>query len=270
MIVTGSLTTDLLAPQIVFGIPGLTAVSRVSAPPGPPNLQPTLMFDDSVWDNCEQVQVTNTRRPGSMVDVIPRALRRAITMKELTASNGAYQANDEVFLIAARFIQPSNAPEMGDLITPADGQVFTVIGQDFIVQRNVYRFTTRNLAIAFNLQDVIDIQRPAITFDNAGVRIKLWPDNAPPLPVGGSVLYSKLACRVQEIEATITDERGIRGLLKKYTVIVARQISVTNEDRIAWTPIGQTGQPVRYLEIRGYHNPERIDELPSIDAEGVP
>jgi hypothetical protein len=45
------------------------------------------------------------------------------------------------------------------------------------------------------------------------------------------VLYANLSARVQLESDEIRDERGIRGFVGKYSVIVEKEIAITNEDR---------------------------------------
>jgi head-tail adaptor len=224
-------------------------------------MQLDLSQDYLSWDNTEAVQYASVRNTDTMYDVIPMVRRRMLSAKELAASGGAYIGGDSAFLIPtpllAALLAQERQPKPGDQILDAGGQTWTVLGAQGQKQdRTAYqtwKCVCRNLAIVYDLQDLIDIQRATITYDAGGGKVKTWPSDG-----GGSTPYPSLPARVQLLTDEVVEERGMRGFRGTHAVIVSKQLSVTYEDRIKWGSV--------YLDIVGYHNPERIDELPVIDA----
>lgn len=212
-----------------------------------PNLDFT--FDDLVWDNVQTIDHTSVRITGDVTTEIDRAHRHYIGRKELAASNGVYTPDDVIWRFPDRYV--TNKPKPRDRILDADGVTWTILEAWYIFDQKRHRCACRNLILAFDLYDQIDVETPAITYDAAGVATKTW-----------GTLYSQIPSRLQPITADIADERGIRALRVTHNLIVDRVLSVTNEDRVLLNGT--------YYEIRGYHNPERIDELLVLDVEIVP
>ena len=207
--------------------------------------------DDAVWDNVSDISFASVSKTDDALTCIMRAHRHAIGRKELAVSNGVYVPEDTIWRLPRRSMG-TVVPKVRDRITDVENVVWTILEVSRIAATQRYRCVCRDLILVENLRDSILIETPSYTFDTAGIRIKTFTSK-----------YAGLPARVQPITSEIVDERAIRGFKTTHTVIVDRQLSVTNEDRI----VLENG---RILEIRGYRDPERIDELPQIDAELVP
>ncbi len=242
-----------------------------------------LSMEHLVWDHTSSLVYTSRRLNGGDQQLrVSIAKRRAVNRKELAASNGVYTATDQVFLIPTAEILPllqqGREPQPGDRVTPdpdpagagtneAAGTVdYVVLPEGVAGQRRdkngpqCWKITARNLVLAFELYDLIDIQRPALQYDAAGAVVRKWPDT----DGAGQVVYGQLPARVQLLTQEETEERELRGFRSTYAVIVSKQLALGSEDRVRWVPRGQT-TPV-YLQILGQHNPQRIDELPVLDC----
>jgi hypothetical protein len=209
------------------------------------------------------------RRPGA-ADIIPVTKWRALTRRELEVSLGAYTSGDRVCLIPKAILLPEVEIKPGDILTRTarDSSRWTALEVGTNKHEQTYRLTCRNLVLAFDLVDKIDIERAHVVYDDAGAAIKQFPTGDGPR--GGSIAYEGLACRVQLATQEISDERGIRGFKGSYAIILSREVVVTNEDRIRLTVASTDGLPAEtYLEIRDYHNAQTIDTLPIIAAERV-
>jgi len=254
---------------------------------------PNLATDPFVWhawDGLETVRYESARRSVAPADTDPQerknpyqtltpfdparvknpntidtgfqAKRRSIHSAEKSPSGGAYMGYEVNWWVPlSQFAPGSFSPKAADVIVDADGNRWTVLRTLFNAPSQNWQLSCVNLVLALDLRDTINIERATITYDAAGSALKLFPANAPALQ-GGEVLYTNLPSRVQLLTQEILEERGIRGFKGTYAVTVGQEIAVTNEDRIAWRG--------RYLEIRGYHNATRLDELPVIDAELLP
>ena len=218
--------------------------------PCAPDYTPTLDFsqDYLVWDNIQTVDHTSVRTSGDVVTCI-LGHRHNIDRRELAASNGVYTPDDLIW----RLPKPTCPirPKPRDLITDAEGRTVTMLQVSYIVDQQRYRCVCRDLILANDLYDTIDVETPTITYTTAGAKVKTW-----------EALYSDIPARLQPITADLVDERGMRGLRVTHELIVGQALVVTNEDRVVLDGV--------YYEIRGYHNPERIDELPVLDVELVP
>jgi hypothetical protein len=219
-----------------------------------------LATDYTVYDGLEPVAYQSTRNDGSMPDFYPSALRRALSTKEQAASGGAYQAGDVVWIVPATFVQPGMRLKPADVVIDSDQNRYTVLDASEQKKRQSWRLISRNLAIAFQLGDYVDIQKAGISYDRAGIEIQTYPEDG-----GGSVAYASLLCRVQEVSEVETDERLIRGFQGDFVIYLSQQINFTadfNRYRVKHTKAGLT----RYYDIVGYRNAEQIAELPILEV----
>lgn len=227
----------------------------------------SMQDDYKCWDNVESVTYTHVARTGNAEDTIPVVKRRSVKVGERSPSGGVYVAGDVVFLVPAVLLPASvNPPKPADVVADEDGTRFTVlqVGQN---KRSItrgqaacgtWRLEARDLVVAHELADRIDIQRAVVTLDPSGVAVRAWP------PEGGSTPYPSLPCRVQLLTDEEAEERGIRGLGQKFKVVLSKQVELTKEDRIQWVE----GNRTRVLRIESLHDPEQIADLPWIDAVG--
>ena len=220
------------------------------------------------WTNTEPVTYTSVRRTSSIDNDISSALR--VELDTTDRGGGAYLAGQMTWVIPQALLVAGVVPKPSDIITAKlDGVAFTVIeARGQCQDANGYQeweLRTLALSIANDLRDAIDIERAQITYDGAGAEVKKWPST----DGAGTVLYSKLASRVQLTQEAVVEERGIQGFRGSHTVYLSRQVpDVTFEDRVRWVKPGST--LVYYLNILGVNNPERLDELPALDCTLAP
>ena len=242
------------------------------------DLTATFATDFLCWDGVEQVMHEVARRPidspalarelrnPNQTDIVPVSKWRNFSRKELQASLGAYTGADRVCLVPRAVLAPGKDFKPGDVLIRSDESRWTVLEEGFGKGEQTFRLNCRNLVLAFDLRDKIDIERATTVYDTAGAAVKLFPTG--PLPHGGQAIYTALPCRVQLATQEIADERGIRGFKGTYAVILSREVVVTNEDRIRLRTGSTDGLPAgTYLEIRDYHQTQTIDNLSVIAAE---
>jgi hypothetical protein len=234
-----------------------------------------LQNDYLTWDDLEPVTFTSHGLAPSKDIACPiaQALRRNPTYKELAAANGAYTAQDVVWLLPSALLNilgnpanPSPQPKPGDVTQDSAGVKWTVLEVSLDAVSSVWRLMTRNLVIAYQLRDLIDIQQSGQSYDDDAAVVRVWPPNGQ-----ATVLASNLPARVQPADATIGYGRGIRGQDIKLDVFLSRQLLGfdVRECRIKWTDVGGFAGPVNtvyFLDLEHYHDAQRIDELPKIDA----
>lgn len=214
------------------------------------DLDRDLTTDYQVWDNRECMDFVSRRNTGNVTYADVTVLRRAPNYKELATSNGAYTATDVVFLCPRTLLGAT--PKPGDHWLDTDGTTYTVLELAKNAFTSFYRMITRDLVLAYDLRDTIDIQRATVSYDAAGGKVRTFP------PVNGSTPYAALAAKAQKITETLTLALGIDGFKGDYAVTIAQDVSLTDNDRVKWGSI--------YLDIVGVKNPSRIDELPVLDC----
>jgi head-tail adaptor len=216
-----------------------------------PAYTPDLAFDTDhlVWDNVQTVKHISVRTKNSVTTCVDFAHRHAITDREMAASNGVYVADDVVWRLPSA--TATVKPKPRDTIEDAEGTIWTILEVGRIVGTKRYRCIARDLVIHNDLDDLIDIQTPTITYDASGVKTKTWV-----------LLHEGLSARLQPITSDIVDERGVRGFRTTHQVFLSQEVSVTNEDRVSFGG--------RFYEIRSYEKPELITDLPVLNVELVP
>lgn len=214
-----------------------------------------MSLDYQAWDNTESVTFTSHARAFDTAYGLTNCVRRAPTWKELAASGGVYSAIDVVWLLPAALVTAAGAtgtkrPKPADTITDSDGTVYTVLAADYQATRSTWRLITRDMVIAYDLQDTLTLRRPTLATDAAAGRTYSTY----------TTISSGIACRFQETEASTQDERGKRVTVKRYSVWVATRLYPTIEDQVL-------DQDSNVYEVRGWRDADRIDQLQMLDCE---
>lgn len=246
-----------------------------------------MSADYLCWDNTCAVIYETARAVPSVADLPPvfdgrtpapqplpsrnrsfgvaTAKRRNLTRRELAASMGAYTGLDQVWLMPDVLFPVGESSKPGDVVVETGdgaeaqpGTRWTVLEVGWGKNRQTRRLTCRDLVLSYDLRDLVTVERPALSYDAAGVPVKAFPsDLANP---AGVVLYAQLPAKAQLVTKEIAEKYGIQGLEGKYRVIVGQEVDVTTEDRIV-LPSGLI------LDIVGYENAQRTDELPVVICE---
>lgn len=215
----------------------------------PPDLDPLL----ATGPHARPVPPSKNR-----IVPLPVAKRRLLTKRELAASGGAYTGLDRAWLVPAAVLPQSFVIKPADVVVDVTGARWTALEADLGKGGQTWKLVCRNLTLAYDLSETITVERAQVVYDAAGVAVKLFPSGPP--PTGGEVLYAGLLARVQLENQPEVDERGYRGSERRYDVIVAQELDVIREDRILLS------DKVTYLDILDYHQAQRIDQLPVIEA----
>lgn len=221
-----------------------------------------LTKDYLTWDNTEPLTFTSVSPATPSTYTVETALGRAPTYKEQMTSGGVYTAQDKVWLIPRVLL--GVVPKPGDVVTDGDETAWTVLEAPLINLKAVYKLMTRDLILAHQLTDTITIEVPTFSGDAGSALVRAWTPK-----------YENLAARVQPVVGDEVDERGVRGQSLKCQVFIAQQIDPTdgrgNYGRakliaLNWLAGASNLAAEQYLDITGYHNPGRIDEIPVIDT----
>lgn len=262
--------------------------------------------DYLTWDNTEQVVVESARAPSTSTPdgaiasptwpgpptqtaagtavacpcgpndrgFVPVTKRRPVRGAQKSPSGGVYVGYEAFWLIPSALLPASWAFKPKDVIRDGKGTRWTVLTTELNRHGATWKLGTVDLVLAAVLADSIDVQRPQITYDAAGTPVKAWPGSGALAAQPGPADFTKPACfvargiaaRVQRMEETVVDQRGIRAFEGKYEVTVAAPLAVTFEDRIAWSPLAAAGRTL-FLDLTGTRHAGLIDELLTIDAE---
>ena len=223
-----------------------------------------MLLDGTVeyltWDNVEAITLEVSRKGGVYMSVaVPGAKRRALSLREMAASGGVYQAGDITWLIPAVLYPKSlEAPKPADVVIDGDRNEYTVLSAQG--QRRdatgyqTYKLVCRNLRVAYLMQDLLTVESVVGThLDTSGVEIK---DFAP--------VVTGVPCRFQEIGNEVKDGRAIRGTERRFEIFLSRELDID----IARSRIPYSGVVGGALDITGYRSRMSITDLPTLEAVG--
>jgi len=206
----------------------------------------------TAWDNTEAITFI---RHGKLIDdeyPIATAKRRNPSFKEMAASGGVYTGQDLVWLVPATLLTAAGLADVkpADIIRDANGVVWTVLERSLNTLRSTWRCVTRDLILAYDLRDTLSVRRPqALTTDAAATREYVY-----------DTIYTAIPCRFQAQGDEVSDERGQRLTVSKYSVWVGQRLYLTNEDQI----VDEAGN---IYELKSTQDADRIDQLQRLDCE---
>lgn len=214
------------------------------------------------WDNRENVVVRSRRTRAGVTDWAVHtvsAKRRALGFKELVSSGGVYTAQDLKWLVPAALVAPLGAMKPGDVIEDVDDVEWIVLDCPLLAERSHYGCMCRNLVIAHDLRDEIDIWSPTNTQDAQGNRTPTF-----------AALHSRIPGRIQPIDGVMIEAFGKQAIAKNYTAYLASQLTVAQELAITEEMQVRINGSTTPYQIKGWRNPGRIDQLFEIDLEIMP
>ncbi len=212
-------------------------------------MQVNQTADYLIWDNTEAGTHVSKRSGGDVETAIAISKSRPLNFKELAASNGVYTAKDRAWIIPTALLSDAKP---GDKWRDGNNVTWTVLEAPKYCNDTRLKLICRDLVLANDLRDAIDIQRAAVTYDAAAGKVRTWP------PSAGSTPYSGIPAKVQKITDELVMTLGIHGFKGNFAVIVGQDVTLSGNDRVKF---GST-----FLDIVGQHNPTRIDELPVLDC----
>lgn len=220
-----------------------------------------LDFDPSadfagVTDGLETVTL---RRRGSGDDTaVTHALRRAVTTREAgtrdrygtlkrVASDGRQTASEVTWHLPAE--QLSESPRLGDVIIDAAGQRWTILDVGLTTLRSRWQCATRNLAVAYGLDDTVTILKATYVKGDAGAAEPTWR----PWRTG-------IRARIQPAAADVGTEHQARRTTTRYQIFVEEDLPLDHTHCIR-------GPDGTIYKVQGTRGAQRIGELQTIDAE---
>jgi len=209
-------------------------------------------IDHLAWDNTEAVTLETGRGDAARRSPVAVAKRRNVRVREKSPSGGAYQGFEIRWHLPSRELPEGVVPIPGNVVEDREGVRWTVLTADRNRHAQTHALGCVDLVLAHDLCDRLTVERSHTEYDAAGAAHKRW-----------HTLHTDLPARVQPESSDVHDGHGVRGFQTRYRVVIDRELAITSEDRLVVTLAGE----VRYLDITGYQQAERIDELPVVLAE---
>lgn len=177
------------------------------------------------------------------------AKRRALTYKELIASEGVYTHNNLVWLIPAENLPDAIEPRIGDRVLDSGDFEYTILEVQKGKFGETHRCITICLKLVEDLRDEATIRRPADIKDEGG---------RPALSTY-AILYEHVPCRLQPKESVRGEALGRTTSPHKFIAYVDLPIEVLRA-RDALEVAGQRYTIDRLGEVA------RLDRLPEIEC----
>lgn len=211
----------------------------------------TLNFenDQQVIDNVAAITYTSVANSGNTSVSISDAGMYLGEIREGAPTAGAYQKFPVKWSLRNSLLAPLGGSKPGDLITDSSSLVHTVLTATPPVISGVWQVSTIRLAIAPALAQSGTVTRPTNAKDSTG---KLTFATYTTIAAG-------VVCRLQPIGAEAKDIMQRRTMPQGFTAYLQSQ--VTPQARDVFTVAGQD------YTVLGFHNPLRIDELPTLTCE---
>jgi hypothetical protein len=207
--------------------------------------------DQQVIDNLEAVTYTSVATAGNTTIAVPDAAfyRTSPGLAEGAPSGGVYVKATGRFSIRPAWLDGVGGAKPADTITRTDGSVWTVLRAVPPVI-SVWQLDVIDLVLSNGLSQTGTLTRPGNATQDAAGRQALTTYTT----VAGGV-----PCRVQPAEGTARDSDDRRAIITRYTAFLGQQVTAQAKD--VFTSAG------RSYTVLGFRNPQRIDELMSLDLE---
>lgn len=189
-------------------------------------------------------------RRGSDSETVADCKRRALTLQEVTASDGKYTLEDVRWHIQVANLATS--PRLGDVIKDGDGQRFTVLDVRLASIGTRWRCITRDLAVVYHLNDTVAILRATYEKGTAGAAEPTWHS-----------YRSGVRARIQPMASDIAVEHEAKRKVTRVEIYVDSDFAIDQNCRV----LAMNGT---LYKVTGYRAAERIGELPVIEAEETP
>lgn len=206
-----------------------------------------LTADFDLFDLAAAVVI---RRRGQADVHVTRALTSPVKRSEPEPAGGQVTEADQVFTFPSRGLSASFA--LGDKIVDHAAVEWSIIGMDYSDNLGLWRCTTRNMAVAYGLDNQVDVLLANYSKSAGGEAIADW------IPVAQSV-----RARVQPMTQDRQVDDNADWANAEYRVILAEALTQFRglADPVA-ADVRLVDRNGLTLRVVSYEAPERIDALP--------
>ncbi|MGW8256755.1 MAG: hypothetical protein ACWGMZ_04645 [Thermoguttaceae bacterium] len=224
------------------------------------NFDPTADFS-LIADQTETVTLFRRRiTPGDAGTTINHALRRAVNVAELAASNrnevrryintdGQCLATDVNWHLPTDGL--AEPPAIGDVILDGDGRRWTILSLQLIMLRTRWRCFSRDLRVAYGLDDTINILQAEYTKGEGGASEPTW-----------RIWRTGVRARIQPVEVEVDVEHYARQVVESFRIYVQDDLLLDHTYRI------QNAQGTVF-QITAITGAQRLGELQTIEVVKV-
>ncbi len=203
-------------------------------------------------DVTDGLEAVTLNRRGSSSDVsVASALQRNVSTTEIAESDGKYRAGDVRWHLPIS--QVANTPQLGDSIVDSNLDRWKVIEVRFDTLSTRWHCVTRNLAIAYGLNDTIVIEAATWAKGTGGAMEATY-----------SIWKSGVRARIQEVSdaterARIQTEEGAKRTPKQFKIYVDKDYEITHTHRIR-------DRKGTYYKVEGNTTKGELDEMQIVEA----
>jgi hypothetical protein len=209
----------------------------------------------TITDGLEPVTLFRRQSPGDG-ELIPHALRRAIDTAEVLGDNrktiesdGRYTAADAAWNLPVAEL--ASEPRLGDVLEDAAGRRWTILEARLVALGARWRCRTRELSIAFGLEDLIDVLVAEYSQNESGAAETTW-----------SVQHAGVRGRIQPIETKVfAGDSGLTSV-HRCRIILEEAFDLDHTHRLR----GPDGTLYRITAAAGF---PKLGELQTIDVEKI-
>lgn len=204
---------------------------------------PSTDFED-ITDGLEAV--TLDRRGSSSNVSVTNALQRAVSTREVLASDGKYRTGDVRWHLPVA--ECASAPSLGDALVDAASARWIVLAVVEATLSNRWACVCRNVAIAYGLDDTVDILAATYSKGTGGAAeasYKVWKTG--------------IRARIQPESTTPETVGGARKTSRRYQILLGEEFALTHQHQV------RDVQGAVY-QVESMTGAERIGELSTITA----
>jgi hypothetical protein len=202
----------------------------------------------AITDGLESVTLLRRETPGGPGETIARALRRAMGVAEVIGDNrrnvesdGRYTAADVSWSLPAAEL--ANPPRLGDVLQDGAGRRWTILDARLVALGDRWRCFTRELSIAFGLEDLIDV----LEVDESGE----W-----------SVVREGVRGRIQPRKTKVVTTDSMQTSVRHCQIILEEPFDLDHTNRLR----GPDGALYRIVTVAGF---TRLGQLQTVDVEKI-
>ncbi len=190
--------------------------------------------------------VTLNRRGSSSNVSVASALQRNVSTTEIGASDGKYRAGDVRWHLPVSLV--ASTPQLGDWIVDAALDRWQVLEVRLDTLSRRWRCVTRNLAIAYGLNDTVVIEEATYAKGTGGAAEATY-----------HVWRAGVRARIQDVAAAIGTELETQRTAKRFQIFLEDDYDLTHNHRIR-------DRKGNYYKIQGTANKAALGQAQVVEA----